>query len=379
MSKKVLLFQPYYDLKGHFKDFTEVFKHHLTENNIHCFEILGRESEIKGRLPVNQYLYNGKNKAMRILSTYTGLKKVKEVSKRNKVDNIHFLDFEIVILSFFLRLNQSFFSDKKLVFTLHSINYLQKNGTGLFRKFYRKQIIYSYRYIDSKFSFDIVTNGKTLTDCFNSEVGLKRNRVITSSWGTKKVSADINLSTKKKNSFLFLGIIRRDKNIEYLLNEFSKVSEDFTLTIAGVPSGYDRNVLTALINESGIPENRIETHLRFLDEKDYENLLAENKYIVLPYKKENRSSSGPLIQALQYNVIPIASDYGERAEIIRKSNLGYTFKFDNAIGLGEIVNQILDGDTNEEKIFKNIETYKNTFLWENIIEKLIHQFDVYSS
>lgn len=379
MPKKVLLFQPYYDLKGHFKNFLDVHIQHLSANDIKCFPVLGREIEIKKKDQANQYKYNSGNKVLRILSSYNGFKKVKKVSQDNNIPVIHFLDFEIVILCFFLMTNRSFFSNKKLVFTLHSVNYLQKGSNGLFRRLYRKLIIYSYRYLDSKFSFDVVTNGKTLTDHFNSEVSLKRNRIVTSSWGTKEIHPDIDLTYKKQNSFLFLGIIRRDKNIEYLLNEFSKVTKNFTLTIAGMPSGYDNDILIALINDSGIPEDQIETHFRFLNEKDYENLLAKSKYIVLPYKKENKSSSGPLIQALQFNVIPIASDYGERAEIIRKSNIGYTFQFDKNIGLGEIVDQILDNTAGEEAVLKNIKTYKNVFLWKNIIKKLIHQFDVYSS
>lgn len=379
MSEKILLFQPYYDLKGHFKTFFDVHIHHLSKNDIECFYVLGREIEIKKKDQVNQYKYNSSNKILRILSSYNGFKKVRKISRDNNIPVIHFLDFEIVILCFFLMMNGSFFSNKKLVFTLHSVNYLQKGSNGLFRSLYRKLIIYSYRYLDLKFKLDIVTNGETLTDCFNSEVGLKRNRIVTSSWGTEEINPRISLDNKKKNSFLFLGIIRRDKNIEYLLDEFSKVTKDFTLTIAGTPSGYDNDVLVELINDSGIPKDQIETHLTFLDEQDYENLLARNKYIVLPYKKENKSSSGPLIQALQFNVIPIASDYGERAEIIRKSNMGYTFQFDKNIGLGEIVNQILGGTIDEEEVLKNIKTYKDIFLWKNIIERLIHQFDVYSS
>ena len=375
---KVLFFQPFYDLKGHFKPFLKTHERILTSSGFDCFHVIGRDSKQKIEDTSSEYYYNGSNKIIRLLSTYRGLKKIKEVCRKQNIEIIHFLDFEIIVLCFFMFLNQRFFSKKKLILTLHSVNYIQKDVTGIHNTIYRKLIIYCYRYLDSAFTVDIVTNGDTLTDTFNSQVGLKHSRVITSNWGTEEANSTVDLHQKKQDSFLFLGIIRRDKNIEYLLEQFSNIQSDYILTIAGMPFGYEKKELNKLIKYSGIPDKKLKTHLDFLDDQDYESLLSSHKYIVLPYKETNKSNSGPLIQALQYNIIPIVSDYGERAQIVNKFSLGYTFKFHHGANLSSIIQHILKDEDSQEQIYlDNIIAKKDSYLWKNILEKLIQYHKIY--
>jgi glycosyltransferase involved in cell wall biosynthesis len=379
MAERILLFQPYYDLKGHFKSFFEVNNRVLSDHGFECYSVLGRERSHAHEKDDNDYIYNGDSKLLRILHSYKGLKKLKKLCVEKEISIIHLLDFEIITLCVFLLFNKNQLPNIKLILTLHSVNYLQESS-NVFKAFYRKCIIAAYKHIDKHFKLDIITNGDTITDLFTSVIQLKDARIITSTWGTEDLSNGIDLNKKKENSFLFLGIIRRDKNIEYLLNEFATIEDDFTLTIAGMPFGYEIEELEALVEKSGIPDSKINVKLQFLTDSDYSTLLAEHQFIVLPYKQDNKSNSGPLIQALQFNVIPIVSNYGERAQITRNLNVGYTFSFEDDLNLRDIVDQILAKRTaSTDTYIKNIVAEKDSFLWKNLIERLIVEQKVYSA
>jgi len=377
MSKKILLFQPYYDLKGHFESFHEINKENLSNNGFQCFSVLGREK--KKPLNSSSFVFKSftSNKILRIISSFKGLSLLKKVSRSKNISVIHFLDFEIFTLSLFLRLNRAFFLDKKIILTLHSVNYLKDSGQTLFRKIYRNMIVSSYRYLDQNLNIDVVTNGETLTKTFQRSIPLENSRIITSSWGANKVDDKQLNDNREFNSFLFLGIIRKDKNLEYLLNQFSMVQKKFTLTIAGMPFDYDMEELEEIILQSGIDTKMIRTHFEFIDDSTYEELLNEHKYIVLPYSSDNQSSSGPLIQALQHEIIPIVSNYGERGSIVEKNNLGYSFEFDSENSLKEIVENILEKTVDNDLFSENIRMKKEDFLWKNLIKNLIYTHNVY--
>jgi len=380
MPKKIILFQPYYDLEGHFKSLLEIYRNTLTNIGFNCYCVLGRSRKNKSIDSDTVYKSIQKNKLLRILSSYLGLRKVGKVAQNNNIGTIHLLDFEIVILGMFLRFNKNLFSEKKIVLTLHSVNYLRGDHSFL-KKLYKHLIIWSYQYLDKNFNADIITNGETLTSYFQSQIRFKNTRIITSSWGARKVniSQQRKLIERKKNSFLFLGIIRRDKNLEYLLDQFSTIDNDFTLTIAGMPFEYDIKTLTSLVENSGINSDRIKTYFEFIDNTQYQNLLLSHQYLVLPYSSENKSSSGPLIQALQYELIPIVSNYGERGSIVKKNGIGYTFEFETSSkSLTEIVESISSNNSEDYDFYLDrIRHVKQDFQWENIIKKLIYDSKIY--
>lgn len=370
---RVLLYQPYYSDPGHFRDFFRLYFDHLAERGSACHGILGVNDEMAASEPRSATLFKRSfpQRRLRMLDNITGLRKLLQAAKASnqEVDAIQLLDVEIILLTIFVFFNRRYFKKKRVVVNLHSINHLSGNNKGVLRTMYAALVKRGYRYLERTLSLRVVTNGAFLTEFMVTHGFLKDQTVITSAWGSPDLQKELAPELKEDHTFLFLGMIRKDKNPEYLLDQFSKVDGACKLIIAGMPRDYTRQQMQQMIEYSGIDRDKLELYLDYLSTDRMYELYNRARYLVLPYTKSNVSSSGPLVTALQFNCIPIASDYGQRAQIIRQYQCGHLFGLDEEDALSRLVEELLQ--QNRNPLTSEIKEAKRNHQWGHIISRLV--------
>jgi beta-1,4-mannosyltransferase len=91
----------------------------------------------------------------------------------------------------------------------------------------------------------------------------------------------------------FVGLVRRYKGVERLVDEFSGLEGDVSLHVAGRPSSDD---LAEELAERAASDPRIVLALRFLDEEELVREVGEARLVVLPYREMH--NSGGVLTAL---------------------------------------------------------------------------------
>ncbi|NET33899.1 MAG: glycosyltransferase [Cyanothece sp. SIO1E1] len=374
-EKKILLYEPYYDRSGHFKKYYHLYFDRIKKSGLTPLGIIGKYSSDTTSNDTYIFKLNDRSKFTRIFSNFFGYRKLKLAHTRSESKLIHLLDFEILTLATFLLFNYQKLRKTKIVLSLHSTNYFNSSN-NLFINLYSIFAKFAYKLLDKLFDVLIVTNGSIITNNFTKFVELKRTRIVTSSWGSD-IKPSLHLK-KKKNSFLFLGIIRRDKNPDYLIREMAKINKNFSLTIAGHLSGYTEEEFRNIISKSNIPEYKVNLQPGFLSSATYLNLLETHQYIILPYKPFNQSSSGPLIDAIQTQTLPIVSNFGERGYIVNKNKIGFGFDFQKN-HLSEIIREILLNPESEKinSYTKNIKKIGPSYTWDFVLDTLITKDKIY--
>ncbi len=88
---------------------------------------------------------------------------------------------------------------------------------------------------------------------------------------------------------LFIGLVRRYKGVERLIESFRAVDDArLTLRVAGLPSTPE---LTETVNALAAPDGRVSTRLEFLDDDDYVREVTAAELVVLPYPQMHNSGS----------------------------------------------------------------------------------------
>jgi hypothetical protein len=112
------------------------------------------------------------------------------------------------------------------------------------------------------------------------------------------------INIEKKEQVVLLGRISHEKEIKKTVDLFK--NKEIDLKIIGDFEDVDLyNKLQKNKSDNIIIENR------YLSQNEYYNLMAESRYIILPYKKEiySNKTSGVLIESMFLNTIAIAPDF----------------------------------------------------------------------
>lgn len=374
----ILLYQPYYHFPGHFKSQFHAFQKNLTELGYSCLGVLGLQQSdiIEKSMDIYPFHYKTQNRTIRIFTNLMGFSRVRHVLQQEEIAAIHFLDIEIFLLFLFIRFNRPLFKNIRIVITQHSINRLQ-NRSSPFVRMYKRFIFKAFAYLEQHHDLKILTNGKNITKWITSEGMLSTETVETIWWGSDYETDKIDWEEKTPNSFLFYGIIRKDKNLEFLLDTISNIDQPFHLHIAGYPRDYSPDDLHKLLHKYGLTDQQVTLELEYLSEERIADLLSSSTFILLPYNRDNLSNSGPLIDSIQFGCIPIASGYGERRELITNFDVGYLFYFDHSPTLIDVLNNCYKNPDKNSYYQKNIEDIKKRFTWEWIIRDLVINKKVY--
>lgn len=108
--------------------------------------------------------------------------------------------------------------------------------------------------------------------------------------------------TDKRCDFLFIGHLRKDKGIDFLVEtwrKFHQIKDDATLWICGRPQGQCYDV-------EELKHYNIECRLGYISEDNYCRYIQSARYVVFPYLKG--TNSGVISTVLSLGVNVLASD-----------------------------------------------------------------------
>ncbi|VAW20533.1 hypothetical protein MNBD_BACTEROID01-2271 [hydrothermal vent metagenome] len=169
--------------------------------------------------------------------------------------------------------------------------------------------------------------------------------------------------------FLFFGIIRGNKGLEFLIeaaNELCKhYKNKFKVTIAGSCDNweyYEQKITCPEVFDLRIgmvPNNKIP------------DLFGESHYLVLPYL--DVTQSGPLLIAFNYNVPAIAADHAGFREYIKHGQNGYLFKSGSSGELYSLMKGIIESNNQDYAMLRrNVKEFtRENIALEPIIQKYI--------
>lgn len=371
----ICLYQPYYNSKGHFPDYFDRFARFLqyqTDCNIHGVV----ERNEKRSQPKNIQLYSFTASLKRTKrSVFNNLDALHTLHSKVPMCKIyHFLDVELLILFLYLTIIGNRYRDSTIVITQHSTN-SYKNSAG--KCLYKRFIKVLYKLARKKLQIYFITNGRAIGEDLKQFFDIPASNIQLSEWGADTES-NAGIEEKIPKSFLVAGILRKDKGLEFLADVLPSITEPMKLTIAGYPMDYSADEIWDMF--SSLPDYiEIEFKLDYLENSVLSALMKSREFLIIPYKPENKSSSGPLIQGLLNGMIPIVSNYGERARIVNEHASGISFDY-SEISLKEALHDALQlTDESKKKMGLHNRDLTHTFSWDAIFRGYTKAYEKWSN
>ena len=131
---------------------------------------------------------------------------------------------------------------------------------------------------------------------------------------------------------LFVGLVRRYKGVERLIESFRAVDDPhLTLRVAGLPSTPE---LTETVNALAAPDDRVSTCLEFLDDDDYVREVTAAELVVLPYPQMH--NSGSVLAALSLDRPVLVPDNEVNRRLADEVGPGWIHRYAGELGPEDI-------------------------------------------
>ena len=281
---------------------------------------------------------NSRLRAIRVISVYYRL-----IRKINMLKpDIIYINF--LGLPYFSFLAYIFLNRKKVIFAAHDVvehkNLKSRKYLGLYQRF----IFRNFRnfHIFSKTQRAIFTKKFPGKKTFFAPQYLK-------TYGTCRTKSDEDSIT-----FLFFGIIRENKGLEFLIEAANQLGathkNKFKVIIAGKCDNW------------GYYEKRIacpevfDLRIGLIPNDEIPGLFGRSHYLVLPYL--DVTQSGPMLIAFNYNKPVIASNHPGFKEHITHGKNGFLFEPENSNELYRVMLGIVESNNSGyATLQKNLEEY----------------------
>ena len=155
--------------------------------------------------------------------------------------------------------------------------------------------------------------------------------------------------------FLFLGMIRKYKNIELLIDVFKELPREYPvhLTIAG--SCMDECYKKELELRADKYDDNITLCLKFIDDAEMVGLIQSNDILVLPYDINSSLNSGTIILGFSYHKTVISPMIGTLKEY-SGSNFFYSYDYaddaEHKTKLTHCIEEVVRNITSEPDVLK---------------------------
>lgn len=133
----------------------------------------------------------------------------------------------------------------------------------------------------------------------------------------------------------FVGLVRRYKGVETLLDAFARTADEapgLRLRICGNPTSRD---LATEIGDRAARDPRVELDLRYLSEHDFATAIMRSSGVVLPYRFMHNSGSVLAALSLSRPVLVPRNDVNH--DLSREVGPGWIHMFDGELGPDDLV------------------------------------------
>ncbi len=323
--------------------------------------------------------YNRKNKKVKKIKEYKGVKIINVTTIQKK-------SLDAVVYSFFASIRAAFCKydvihyhalgpsvfllipklfRKKIVVTVHGLNYKTPKWKGLGAKFIKLG-----EKITAKYANEIIVLSKEQQKYFMDKYN--RETVYIPNGTTLKPCLEANIikekyGLKKDKYTLFLSRIVPGKGIEHLIEAYKKINTDIPLIIAGETSFVD-DFYNSIV-EKAREDERIK-FIGFVSGDELSELYSNACLFVFPSEAEGMPMC--LLEALSYNTPCLVSDIPENVEVGKE--YVKTFKVADVEDLKDKLERCLK---EKDKLFnKNSREYiAREFNWDDVVEKTLNLYE----
>lgn len=180
---------------------------------------------------------------------------------------------------------------------------------------------------------------------------------------------DLDIESVEEPTALFFGLIKPYKGLDVLIKALKQARiriPELKLIIAGEVYGKEDKYIS-LIHQLHL-EDAVETHFRYIQEREIKEFFQRSQVCVLPYK--SATQSGVIATAYEFNVPVIASKVGGLSEYVKDDETGILVPPDNPEALAAALIRYF-----EEGLFyemrKNIPSFKQQFSWQKLAEIIL--------
>ena len=300
------------------------------------------------------------------------------IAKSKNYDKLLILEFEYFSIFLVWLLNKKLFKDK-IILNFHSVNFNWLSNSSILLKFYKATVKNLIKIVVSN-TYKISIHGNTLRNKFLKDFNItpdQKYKIFISGYGFDMIKSKSNklinpfkslsLDSDKKYILLF-GVLRKDKGIIEVIENFNKINTEYYLLIAGSEWDLKETQINDLIKKNNI-EKRVIKHIKYIKEENIEYYYNVSEIILIPHKNGFYSFSGPLALAAKYKKHVLSSDLGEIGYFTNRYGLGKTFKVENWQDFTfQLNNLISDIDKSNMKLNNNFYTQ---YTWENIVNRIL--------
>ncbi len=187
---------------------------------------------------------------------------------------------------------------------------------------------------------------------------------------TKKQAREKLAISYKGPIFLFFGMLRRDKGIEYFLKAVSLLkNKDFKVLIAGSLFDYQESEILNLIEKLGI-KDKVFLKLGYIEQNEVYFYFYASNILILPYVKIYTGGSGPLLKEAAVCKIPsIVSNVSEMGRLVKEKKMGLVAEPENSESLAEKMKEFSEMPEKQRK-----ELGENAFKVANTWNKMAKEY-----
>lgn len=256
-----------------------------------------------------------------------------------------------------------FFSNKKIIATIHGLDWQRAKWGGLATKFIKKGEKRAAKHAD-----EIIVLSKNVQNYFKETYG--RDTVFIPNGVNKPEIKKANIinekyGLKKDDYILFLGRIVPEKGLHYLIEAYNSIKTDKKLVIAGGAS--DTNTYFQELKEKS-KDNKNIIFAGFVQGDELDELYSNAYIYCLPSDLEGMPLS--LLEAMSYGNCCLTSDIDETSQVIEDK--GVTFKKSNVKDLARVLKELCDNKERVKKYKKNAQSYiLDKYNWDDVVNKTL--------
>ncbi|HLJ60093.1 MAG TPA: glycosyltransferase family 4 protein [bacterium] len=173
--------------------------------------------------------------------------------------------------------------------------------------------------------------------------------------------------------FLFFGILRRDKGVEYLLDAVARLRvQPFHLVIAGWPMEYTAEAMVETVRRLNIAD-RVILRLAYTPDGEVPAYFAACDALILPYTRAYTGGSGPLMKgACTYGRPVIATRVSEMGRLVERYELGLAAAPEDAESLHEQMARFLTlSQIARDAMAANASALGKNNSWDSLARRLV--------
>jgi len=222
---------------------------------------------------------------------------------------------------------------------------------------FHKQELREQLNLGEEFSIEVICDGADVPDAYFDKADCLKN-----------IGIDYTGTV-----FLFLGMLRKDKGIEYLIEAASQLKEyDCKVIIAGASVDWTLEELKALVKRYDVA-NHVELRVGYVPDHQISSYYYASDVIIFPYDKNYTGGCGPLTKGASTHGKPvIVTDVADIGRMVRQYSNGLIAEPCHAESLAAQMISFINLSLEDRQILaKNAQNLAKKHSWGQVATQLV--------